>query len=121
MLTSHMHMLLLTAVFISVAPARAADVDRDVVVYGGTAAGVMAGVAAARHGASAIILEPGRHVGGMVSGGLGHSDVVRQERLIGGLALEFFTRVGKHYGQPVAWQFEPHVAEDVLKAMLKEA
>ncbi len=108
-------------VLASVAPTRAAEVDRDVVVYGGTAAGAMAGIAAARHGASVIILEPGRHVGGMVSGGLSRSDVLRQEHLIGGLALEFFTRVGKHYGQPVAWQFEPHVAENTFKAMLKEA
>ncbi len=109
------------AVLASAAPARTVEIERDVVVYGGTAAGVMAGVAAARHGASAIILEPGWHVGGMVSGGLGRSDVVRQENLIGGLALEFFTRVGKHYSQPVSWHFEPHVAEDTLKAMLKEA
>jgi hypothetical protein len=44
----------------------------------------------------------------------------RQENLIGGLAKEFFQRVGRHYGQEVAWIFEPHVAEDVLKGMLTE-
>lgn len=105
----------------SVLPARAVDVDRDVVIYGGTAAGVMAGVAAARHGASALILEPGKHVGGMVSGGLGNTDVKRQENLIEGLALEFYKRVGAHYEKPVSWLCEPHVAENTLKAMLKEA
>jgi len=101
------------------APARAADFDQDVVVYGATAAGAMAGVAAARHNASVMILEPGRHVGGMVSGGLGRCDVHRQEHLIGGQAIEFFKRVGKHYGKPVAWQFEPHVAEATFKTMME--
>ncbi|MGB9624784.1 MAG: FAD-dependent oxidoreductase, partial [Phycisphaerae bacterium] len=102
-------------------PLQAAAIDRDVVVYGGTAAGAMAGVAAARHGASVILLEPGRHIGGMVSGGLGRFDVDRQKDLIGGLTLEFFTRLGRHYGQTVSWACEPHVAEDVFRTMLKEA
>jgi len=93
----------------------------EVVVYGGTAGGVMASIGAAKHGAKVVLLEPGRHVGGMVSGGLGHTDMDRQERVTGGLALDFFRRVGRHYGQEVAWSFEPHVAEQTLKAMLSEA
>ncbi len=44
----------------------------------------------------------------------------RQEHLIGGLAKEFFQRVGRHYGQEIAWNFEPHVAKEVLEAMLAE-
>src|SRR5262249_47535291 len=51
------------------------DADKtDVVVYGATASGVIAAVAAAREGKSVIVLEPGKHVGGMVSGGLGATD-----------------------------------------------
>ncbi len=92
----------------------------DVVVYGGTGAGVMAAVAAARGGASVILLEPGRHVGGMLSGGLGRTDVERQEGLIGGLALEFGRRLGRLYGQEVAWRFEPSAAERVLGDLLHE-
>lgn len=45
------------------------------VVYGATAAGVTAAVAAARHGVGVTLLEPGRHVEGMVSGSLGYTDV----------------------------------------------
>jgi hypothetical protein len=97
------------------APARA-----DVVVYGGTAAGVMAAVAAAREGASVALLEPSRHVGGMVSGGLGRSDVERQEALIGGLALELARRLGRVYGQEVVWRWEPSAAERVLGDLLEE-
>src|SRR5439155_27334682 len=35
--------------------------------------------------------------------------------------LEFFRRVGKKYGEPLAWYFEPHVAEEVLNDMVREA
>jgi hypothetical protein len=55
----------------------------------------MAAVAAAKEGASVVLLEPGNHVGGMLSGGLGRTDMDRQENIIGGLALEFFRRAGR--------------------------
>ncbi len=93
----------------------------DVAVYGATASGVMAAVSAAREGMRVALVEPGRHVGGMVSGGLSNSDVDRQEQLIGGLAREFFVSAGKHYRQPIAWAFEPHVAEEVFRLMLENA
>ena len=101
-------------------PAKGSNSSTDVIVYGATSAGVTAAISAARNGANVILLEPGRHVGGMLSGGLGRTDMDRQENVIGGLAKEFFQRVGRHYGQEVAWTFEPHVAEDVLKNMLAE-
>ena len=47
----------------------------DVAVYGATACGVMAAVAA-QAGAATVLVEPFNHVGGMVSGGLGCTDVV---------------------------------------------
>jgi hypothetical protein len=72
-------------------------------------------------GLRVALLEPGNHVGGMVSGGLSHSDVERQEGLVGGLARDFFRRLGRHYGQEVAWSFEPHVAEETFRRMLDEA
>jgi hypothetical protein len=53
-------------------------------------------------------------------GDSGLTDMDRQENVIGGLALEFFRRAGKFYGQDVAWMFEPHVAERILKEMLAE-
>ena len=51
----------------------------DVVVYGGTAAGVVTAVSAAREGASVVLLEPGNHIGGMVSGGLGEPTTARKK------------------------------------------
>ncbi len=61
----------------------------------------------------------------MVSGGLGFTDFGRKE-VIGGYALEFYWRVGRQYGMsrygnPVAWYHEPHVAEEILRQMLREA
>lgn len=93
----------------------------DVLVYGATAGGTIAAIAAAKQGASVILAEPRRHVGGMVSGGLGRTDMDRQEQVIGGYSREFFQRAGQHYGQPVAWTFEPHVAKNILRNWLKEA
>jgi hypothetical protein len=96
----------------------------DVVVYGGTAGGVMAAVSAAREGLDTALLEPGHHVGGMVSGGLGWTDYGKKE-VIGGYALEFYLRVGRHYqlpryGQEIGWIHEPHVAEDIFREMVQE-
>lgn len=92
----------------------------DLVVYGGTAGGVITAVAAAREGLTVGLVEPGRHVGGMVSGGLGWTDYGRKE-VIGGYSLEFFERVGRKYERPIEWHFEPHVAEAVFNDLLKEA
>ncbi|HEY3130421.1 MAG TPA: FAD-dependent oxidoreductase [Acidobacteriota bacterium] len=92
----------------------------DLVVYGGTAGGVITAVAAAREGALVALLEPRDHLGGMVSGGLGRTDYGKKDT-IGGISLEFFKRVGRHYGSDVGWFFEPHVAENVFNEMAREA
>ena len=98
-----------------------ADRSFDVVVYGATAGGTMAAVAAAGEGARVALVEPRGHVGGMLSGGLGRTDMVRQENVIGGFAREFFVRAGKHYSQPITWTFEPSVAEGILRQWLQSA
>ena len=92
----------------------------DVAVYGATASGTIAAIAAAEQGMLVALLEPGRHVGGMLSGGLGRTDMDRQENVIGGFAREFFERAGKHYGEAVSWRFEPSVAERILNDWLKQ-
>lgn len=95
----------------------------DLVVYGATAGGVMTAVSGARQGLKTVLLEPGRHVGGMATGGLSRTDVGKRE-VIGGLALEFYFLVGQKYEMPrylnpVAWFYEPKVGEAVMLAMLK--
>lgn len=91
----------------------------DVVVYGGTAGGVIAAVSAAREGLSVTLVTPDRHLGGMVSGGLGWTDYGKKP-VIGGYSLEFFERVGRKYGRDIEWHFEPHVAEAVFDDLVKE-
>lgn len=96
--------------------------EYDIVVYGATAGGVTAAVAAAREGVRVLLVEPGRHVGGMVSGGLGWTDRGGNP-VIGGLAKAFYDRVWAHYGvEP--WGVlgpEPKVAEAIFRRWLEDA
>jgi hypothetical protein len=92
----------------------------DLVVYGGTAGGVICAVTAAREGLSVALLEPGDHLGGMVSGGLSATDHGKKE-IVRGYAFEFYERLGRRYGQEIEWYPEPHVAEEVLREMVQEA
>jgi hypothetical protein len=118
----------------------------DVVIYGGTSGGVVAAAQAARLGKKAVIVEPGRHLGGMTAGGLSWTDVGSSSdrvRAIGGLAREVYERIGAHYGQqpgtalespasdarrrqgvdfskPPSLAFEPTVAEAVFIALAAE-
>ncbi|MCC6485427.1 MAG: FAD-dependent oxidoreductase [Armatimonadetes bacterium] len=92
----------------------------DVVVYGGTPAGVIAARAAACQGQRTALVVPGKRLGGVVSGGLTRTDFGRQET-VGGMSREFFVRVGRRYQKDIAWFFEPHVAEEVFWEMARDA
>jgi hypothetical protein len=126
-------------VAVPLAQLSADEFSADVVVYGGTSAGVTAAVQVSRMGHSVILVEPGSHIGGLTSGGLGFTDS-GDKRVIGGVAREFYQRIRQHYDQPSAWvrekpadypryrpgddamwTFEPKVAEAVFWQMLKEA
>jgi hypothetical protein len=118
---------------------RAAADEFDVVIYGGTSAGVAAAIQVSRMGKTVVLIEPGKHIGGLTSGGLGYTDS-GDKRVIGGISREFYQRVHKHYDNPASWiyekaseydryranedamwTFEPHVAEGIFRTMLKEA
>jgi hypothetical protein len=114
---------------------RLAAADADVLVYGSTPGGFCAAIAAAREGATVILLEPTGHLGGMSTGGLSHCDSNQMVRsTLMGLFHEWHTRVVKDYTDrglrapydPAVkdqslWVFEPHVAARVTKKMLDEA
>jgi glycine/D-amino acid oxidase-like deaminating enzyme len=87
-------------------------------------------VSAARAGRKVLLLEPGRWVGGMMSGGLSNTDTgQRGPEVISGLADEFFRRARAIEEarnaclEPCAssFLFEPHVATRVFESMLNEA
>ncbi|MBC8136900.1 MAG: FAD-dependent oxidoreductase [Fibrella sp.] len=95
----------------------------DVCIYGGTAAGVIAAVTAARRGLSALIVNPSGHLGGMTTGGLGCTDF-GQKHVIGGASRQFYRDLGVFYGKPAGeeeWMFEPHAAQTVIDAYAKDA
>jgi FAD dependent oxidoreductase len=92
----------------------------DILVYGGTSAGVIAAYSAKKLGKSVLLIEPSRHLGGLSSGGLGQTDI-GNKFAITGLSREFYKRIGKHYGVDEQWIFEPHVAEKVFKEFIAEA
>ncbi len=123
----------------------AATNTADLVIYGGTSAGVMAAVQAARLGKSVVLVCPDKHLGGLTSQGLGFTDT-GDKSVIGGLARDFYQRLWKHYDRPEAWTwqkradygnkgqgtpaidgnqrtmwiFEPHAAEQVLEDLVRE-
>jgi len=92
----------------------------DICVYGGTSAGVIAAYTAAKLHKKVILIEPGKHLGGLTSGGLGYTDI-GNKYAITGLARDFYRRMGKHYGKFETWIFEPHVAEQIFNDYIKEA
>ena len=87
------------------AGARAGAADYDVVVYGGTAAGVTAAMQAKAMGKRVVLVGPDKHLGGLTSGGLGFTDT-GNKAVIGGLAREFYHRVWLHYDGADAWRWQ---------------
>ncbi len=92
----------------------------DVVVYGGTSAGVIAAYTAKKMGKSVILVEPGFRLGGLTSGGLGQTDI-GNKYAVTGISLDFYRRIGKHYGKLEQWTFEPHVAQQIFDEYIKSA
>lgn len=119
--------------------------EADIVIYGGTSSGIIAGVRAVKLGKKVIVVSPDVHLGGLSSGGLGFTDTGNKE-VIGGLARSFYHRVFLHYQQKKAWLwqkkeeygnkgqgtpaidgndrtmwiFEPHVAEQIMEDLVRE-
>ena len=131
----------LVAGWCALAPALASPVEfkADIVVFGGTPAGIMSAVAAGRGGASVVLIEPSYLIGGLMSGGLHKTDIGKRET-IGGLSREFFQRVMRHYTETYGpnspqvkaldytqdrtrdgFYFEPKIALRIFREMLAEA
>ncbi|WP_418425067.1 FAD-dependent oxidoreductase [Alistipes sp.] len=92
----------------------------DIVIYGGNCAGIMAAVQAKKMGKSVIVLEQLDRIGGLTTGGLGEVDHGKKSS-IGGLAMEYFSRVGAKYGSDEAFfKFEPKVALEVFQDYVRE-
>jgi hypothetical protein len=119
--------------------------EADLIIYGGTSAGITAAVQAKKMGKSVIVVSPDIHLGGLSAGGLGFTDT-GDKSVIGGLAREFYHRIYMHYQNDSAWKwqkreeygnkgqgtpaidgnartmwiFEPHVAEMIFEDFVRE-
>jgi hypothetical protein len=133
------------AFFVLALPLAAATRQSDVLIYGCTSAAISAAIQTTKMGKTVVIACPERHLGGLSAGGLGWTDS-GNKAVIGGLSREFYHRVWQHYDKPEAWRwqrreeygnkgqdtvaldnaartmmiFEPHVAEQVYEAWIRE-
>jgi len=134
--SAHWRLLGAMAILLTgVANAQAEPATVDVIVYGATPGGFCAAVAAAREGASVVLLEPTAHIGGLSTGGLSFCDSNQMVRAtLMGLFHEWHVRIVKEYTDrglkapydptnknQARWTYEPHVALRVTLAMLDEA
>ncbi|MGM0667250.1 MAG: FAD-dependent oxidoreductase [Bacteroidota bacterium] len=78
----------------------------DIVIYGGTSAGISAAIQGARLGRSVILIEPSNRLGGLTTGGLGQTDIGNKQ-VIGGISREFYRNIKKHYDDPANWVWQP--------------
>jgi len=92
----------------------------DVCVYGGTASGVVAAYSAKKMGKSVVLIEPGRYLGGLTTGGLGYTDI-GNKYAVTGLARLFYRRIGEHYNKFEQWSFPPSVAMLEIKRFVDDA
>ncbi len=111
----------------------------DIVVYGCTSGGVVAAIEARRLGRSVLLVCREDYLGGMSTNGLGWSDT-GNHWAIGGLSLDFYRKVKRHYDDPAVWvhaprpqrgenfvdgdamwQFEPKVGERIYEDWARAA
>ncbi len=115
----------------------------DIVIYGGTSAGVSAAIQGSRMGKSVVLIEPTNRIGGLTTGGLGQTDIGNKQA-IGGISLEFYQNIRRYYenqenwkwqkkseykdggqtqtseNEDAMWTFEPSSALNVLQHMLNK-
>ncbi|MFE5318368.1 FAD-dependent oxidoreductase [Paenibacillus sp. NPDC056579] len=101
----------------------------DLFVYGGTPAGIGAAIAAARRGKQVLLVEPSAFIGGLMTSGLGETDI-RSVDTSGSIFGEFLSRVYGHYVSEYGenshqvevcnrgLRFEPSVARKVMHQLL---
>ena len=104
--------------FSSLFASSAPILDYDVVIYGASSAGVIAGYSAKKLGKKTLVIESSNHLGGLTSGGLGFTDI-GNKFAVTGLARDYYRRIGKKYGTFEKWTFEPSVARSVFEDYVK--
>lgn len=91
----------------------------DICIYGGTASGVIAAYSAKKMGKTVLLIEPGKYLGGMTTGGLGYTDI-GNKYAVTGLSRLFYRRIGTHYGKFEQWTFPPSVATKEINRFIAD-
>ncbi|MBM7566011.1 FAD-dependent oxidoreductase [Paenibacillus sacheonensis] len=103
----------------------------EIIVYGATPGGIGAAIAAARRGRRTLLLEPSPYIGGMMTSGLGRTDIEWFEAS-GAIYREFASLVEAHYEQTYGTAsaeaaacnrgmfFEPSIARATLEGMMEK-
>ena len=99
------HCVLFSFFFVLALRLTAEVIDTDICVFGGTSAGIVAAVKARQLGKSVVLVEPGKFLGGLTTGGLGATDI-GNKAAVGGLSREFYHRIAQHYARDAAWTQE---------------
>jgi hypothetical protein len=99
------HLLALLILFLIFHPAKGQNQTYDIVIYGGTSAGVAAAIQASRMNKSVVVIEPSQRLGGLTTGGLGQTDIGNKQA-IGGIAREFYQQIKVYYDQPENWHWQ---------------
>jgi len=96
----------------------------DTLVYGSTPSGIVAAAAAQVNGAKTIVISQTDHVGGMITGGLGRTDV-GERKTVGGLSAKLLNEIAaatpkekQTPGRP--WDLEAKVASAVFDKWIAE-
>ena len=100
-----MKTLLLLLAFALTARVHAEIIEADICVFGGSSAGIVAAIQAKKLGKSVVLVEPGKFLGGLTTGGLGATDI-GNKAAIGGLSREFYQRIAKHYAKDASWNID---------------
>lgn len=87
------------------AKSRATDKSYDIVVYGGTSAGIAAAIQSSLMGKSVVVIEPSARIGGLTTGGLGQTDIGNKQ-VIGGISREFYQNIRRYYEKPENWKWQ---------------
>ncbi|MBW8333577.1 MAG: FAD-dependent oxidoreductase [Prolixibacteraceae bacterium] len=77
----------------------------DIVIYGGTSAGIAAAIQASRMGNSVVLIEPTNRIGGLTTGGLGQTDI-GNKMVVGGISREFYQGIRKYYENQNNWKWQ---------------
>lgn len=113
----------------------------DVIVYGGSPAGLAAAQAIVREGSTVIVVEPSSQIGGLITGGIACTDTGTPQ-FVGGLSAEFFDTTASEnarlYQKPATphilfrgkrmdwrphknWDVEPKVATRIFESWVRKS